>query len=126
MGQAMDRRRLALVVDDDREQADLAAVLLEEADFEVIEAMSALEASQILRERNGEVALVFTDIWFNRSADGVTLAQEIAANWPWIKLIVTSGGPVEETKRLPKSATFVQKPWRALDILVMADNAGRG
>jgi DNA-binding NtrC family response regulator len=125
MGRASRERTMAIVVEDDQDQADLAAVLLEEAEFDVKEVASAEEASALLEEHGARVALVFADVWLNRSADGIALARSVAERWPWIKLIVTSGqaGPVLD--ELPRSAIYMQKPWRALDLLVEAERAGR-
>jgi DNA-binding NtrC family response regulator len=125
MGLALRERTMAIVVEDDRDQADLAAALFEEAEFEVAEVASAEEAMRLLEENGTRVALVFADVWLNRSADGVALARAIADRWPWIKLIVTSGAAGSTIDELPRSAVFMQKPWRALDLLVEAERAGR-
>jgi DNA-binding NtrC family response regulator len=125
MGRLLRERTMAIVVEDDQDQADLAAVLLEEAEFEVREVASADAANALLEEHGTHVALVFVDVWLNRSADGVALARAIADRWPWIKLIVTSGQAGSVLDDLPPSAVYMQKPWRALDLLVEAERAGR-
>jgi CheY-like chemotaxis protein len=125
MGRALRERTMAIVVEDDQDQADLAAVLLEEAEFDVKEVASAEDAKAILEANGARVALVFADVWLNRSADGIALARAIAERWPWIKLIVTSGQAGPALDELPRSAVYMQKPWRALDLLVEAERAGR-
>ncbi len=47
----------------------------------------------------------------------------IALKWPWIQMVVTSGGAGDRLDYLPRSATFMPKPWRALDVLVAAEHA---
>lgn len=123
MGQASPFRRMALVVEDDRDLRDLAAAVLEETDLRVIEAESGEEALEYLRLHADQVAFVFTDVRLPRIVDGVDLARVIALKWPWIQLVVTSGGAGDRLDYLPRSATFMPKPWRALDVLVAAEHA---
>src|SRR4051794_13786382 len=56
MGQKIDSRRIALIVEDDFELRGLAAALLEETDLRVIEMASAEEALDYLRSHAEEVA----------------------------------------------------------------------
>ncbi len=115
--------RVALIVEDDGDLRDLAAALLEETDLTVIEAESAEEALQYLRERAHAVAFAFIDIRLPCLMDGVDLARTINLRWPWIRVLVTSGAPGDRIHDLPRSARFVQKPWRALDVLMEAERA---
>jgi hypothetical protein len=55
--------------------------------------------------------------------DGVDLARTISLKWPWIRVTVTSGAPGDRIEHLPRSAAFLPKPWRALDVLVEAERA---
>jgi hypothetical protein len=55
--------------------------------------------------------------------DGVDVAQQAAASWPWIKVVVTSGAMDRPLNDRPRSAKFMPKPWRALDVLVEAERA---
>ena len=123
MGQAIASRMAALVVEDDRMLRDLAAAVLEETDLQVVEAESGEEALAYLREHAEDVAFVFTDVQLPRLVDGVDLARMVATKWPWIRMVVTSGGPGDRIDHLPRSATYMPKPWRALDVLVAAEQA---
>lgn len=123
MGQALPHRGTALVVEDDRDLRDLAATVLEETDLRVVEAESGEEALEYLRSHADQVAFVFTDVRLPRIVDGVDLARMVALKWPWIEMVVTSGSAGERVDRLPPSATFMPKPWRALDVLVAAEQA---
>lgn len=127
MGQANGfgngRARMALVVEDDGDLRDLAAALLEETDLDVAEATSAEEALALLKTRADAVAFAFIDIRLPCLMDGVDLARTINLRWPWIRVLVTSGAPGDRLRDLPRTARFVQKPWRALDVLMEAERA---
>ena len=119
MGQA--RPPIALVVEDEIDQADLVAALLEEAGFETVEAATADEALACLREKSSQIALLFTDVRLPHGKDGVDLARIVDRQWPWIKILVTSGVASARLKDLPRGAKFLPKPWRALEVLVEAE-----
>jgi CheY-like chemotaxis protein len=123
MAQVVAPQRLAIVVEDDLDDRHLAAALLEETDLLVVEADSAEEALHYLRENAQKVALVFADVRLPCIMDGVDLARSISSNWPWIKVILTSGGPAERFDDLPNAVSYMPKPWRALDVLVEAERA---
>lgn len=122
----MDRalsERSVLVVEDDRAIRDLAAAVLEETDLRVVEAESGEEALHHLKQHAEEVVLVFTDVRIPCFLDGVDLARAVSTRWPWIKVVVTSGAPGDRLDHLPEAATYLQKPWRALDVLIAAEQA---
>lgn len=123
MGQALLSARTALVVEDDRGVRELAAAILEETDLQVVEAESGEQALYHLKQHAEEVALVFADVHIPCLLDGVDLARAVHTRWPWIKVVVTSGAPGDRLSHLPSEATFLPKPWRALDILVAAERA---
>jgi len=123
MGQASPFRSTALVVEDDRDLRDLAAAVLEDTDLQVVEAETGEDALDYLRIHADQVAFVFTDVRLPRIVDGVDLARMIALKWPWIQMVVTSGGAGDRLDYLPRTATFMPKPWRALDVLVAAEQA---
>jgi CheY-like chemotaxis protein len=123
MGQASPFRSTALVVEDDPDVRSLAAAVLEETDLRVVEAESGEDALDYLRMHADTVAFVFTDVRLPRIVDGVDLARMIALKWPWIQMVVTSGSAGNWLDYLPRSATFMPKPWRALDVLVAAEQA---
>lgn len=111
-------RRVAVVVDDEPDIRSLAATLLEESGLEVVETGSADEAFRYLTDNSSNVAVLFTDVVMPGRLSGDELAQVVAHNWPWIRVLVTSGFPQSE---LPERAVYMPKPWRALDILVEVD-----
>jgi CheY-like chemotaxis protein len=124
MGQATPRDPyIALVIEDQPEVRSLAAAILEETDLEVAEAATAEEALSFLDEHGPEVAMLFVDVKLPGRMDGVDLACKAAEAWPWIKAVVTSGAMDRSLNDLPRTARFMPKPWRALDVLVEAERA---
>jgi two-component system cell cycle response regulator CpdR len=115
MGQASPFKPIALVVEDDVLQRELAVILLEECEMGVIECESAEAALRVL-ERTGErVSMIFTDVRLAGKIDGVELAYFATQCYPNLHVIVTSGLPL--TKSLPEGVTFMPKPWLPLDVL---------
>ena len=55
--------------------------------------------------------------------DGVQLAQTVSQRWLWVRLLVTSGNPGDRLRDLPASATYMPKPWRALEVLMEVEKA---
>jgi CheY-like chemotaxis protein len=122
MAHAENTARVALVVEDDPDVRSLAAALIEETDLDVVEEDSAEGALAYLRRHAEEVALVFADIRLRRM-DGIELARIVKRDWPWIRVLVTSGNPGDRLEELPRGARYMQKPWRALDVLIEAERA---
>jgi len=127
MGQKLDSRRIALVVEDDIRVRELAAALLEETELRVVEATSGEEALHFLRDHADEVAFLFADVRLPCLMNGVDLARTVRIKWPWIRTVLTSGAPLEDDEEsIPRNVRFMPKPWRALDILVEAERARLG
>lgn len=110
-----EERKIALVVEDDEDQRALVSCLLEESDLHVVECSSAEAAQEVMQLAGPKVALMFADVRLAGVRDGLDLAHEVSEHWPETDVIVTSGAA--PYKPLPEGATFLLKPWRALDIL---------
>ena len=106
---------IAVVVEDDEMQRELVALLLEESGLGVIECESAEAALKVLERMGASVAIMFTDVNLAGRTDGVELARYARHHYPNIHVIVTSG--LSLPRRLPEGATFMPKPWLALDLL---------
>jgi len=115
MGQAKPFKPIALVVEDDLLQRELAVVLLEESEMEVIQCQSAEGALCVLDEIGGRVSMIFADVNLAGKIDGVELAHFATQRYPNIHIVVTSG--FELTKDLPEGTLFMPKPWLPLDVL---------
>lgn len=114
---------VALVVEDDAAVRDLATALLEETDLDVIACASAEAAISILETAGITVALLFTDVRLGGGMDGLALARTVERRWPAVRMVLTSGYDARGADRLPSRAVYMQKPWRALDVLVQAEHA---
>jgi CheY-like chemotaxis protein len=107
--------RTICVVEDDPLVLETAVMFLEEAGFKVVEFTSGDDALRYLSDNATSVAVVFTDVKMPGEFDGVALANVVAMGWPWIKTLVTSGGPPRDP--LPPTVEFLAKPWRPADLL---------
>jgi DNA-binding NtrC family response regulator len=90
-----------LVVEDDPHVRELAAALLEETRLDVVEVESAEAALNCLRERDGEVAMIFADIRLQGAMDGVQLAKEACTLWPTVRIVLTSGAASPPSRTCP-------------------------
>jgi CheY-like chemotaxis protein len=117
--------RLVLVLEDDPSLREQAVALLRETVLDVVTCATGDEAVALLRERGGEVAMVFTDVDLPGTLDGVALARAIRTLWPGIRLVVTSGRAAVRDDDLSEDVVHLRKPWRALDVLVQVDHAVR-
>jgi CheY-like chemotaxis protein len=114
------RRPVILVVEDEPDERYLAAELLEEKGFEVIEAETAERALDILHQR---IDVVFSDVRTPGTIGGFELARIIGVTWPRIRLLLTSGDAGDQPSDLRVTATFMPKPWRAPEILTWLEEA---
>lgn len=122
MGQSKPfSRSTILVVEDDEDQRALAATVFEEAGFKVIECESAEAAAAVIEAKRGEIAMIFTDVRLPGRMDGVELAHIARDRSPSVPVIVTSGAAGERLRELPDTTEYMQKPWRALDLLMRAE-----
>lgn len=122
-GGSEERGKLAIVVEDDPEVRALAVALFEETRLSVIACESAEDALDVLRDHGGDVALVFADIGLAGDMDGIQLAQAVATLWPKTRLVITSGLASRRLDEMPEEAVFISKPWRSVDLLVLAERA---
>jgi DNA-binding NtrC family response regulator len=83
-----------LVVDDERVTRRVAYRILSDEGYRVFEAASADEAMSVLDMAHRYIHLVILDVVMP-VVDGVTLGQEILANWPSLRLLYMSAHPAE-------------------------------
>ncbi|HEX7944071.1 MAG TPA: response regulator [Phenylobacterium sp.] len=99
---------VVLLVEDEPLVRIVAAESLEEAGYAVLEAADANEALALISERD-DVGVLFTDVNMPGALDGLTLAEMIHARWPNVRVVVTSGRPLE--RGVPDDGAFLQKPY---------------
>jgi CheY-like chemotaxis protein len=112
----MERAKpLAMVVEDDELQRELASILLEECEMDVIPCETAEAATDILESLSRQPTMVFADVRLPGALSGADLAFLVHEKYPDARLLVTSGD--ELPPPLPDGARFMPKPWTPLDLL---------
>ena len=96
-------RPVVLIVEDEFLLRMLALEMIEDAGFDVVDAVNADEAIAILEGRP-DIHIVFTDIQMPGSMDGLKLAAFVRDRWPPIKIVATSGNYVRRDGDLPGRA----------------------
>jgi len=122
MGQARQKRRAVLLVEDDAELRDLTAKLLDE-EFDTIECESAEAALATMLIGGRDIAMIFADISLPGVMDGIDLACEVKMRWPLLPVILTSGLPRDRLRDLPFGVDYIAKPWQPLSLLIAAEQA---
>src|SRR5947208_9187034 len=123
MGQAQQKRRAVLVVEDEAELRYLTAALFEDEQMDAIECESAEAALAVMLIGGREVALIFADVRLRGVIDGIDLAREVKMRWPLLPVILTSGHPRERVGQLPPGVGYMPKPWQPLNVLIAAEQA---
>jgi CheY-like chemotaxis protein len=116
---------IALVIEDEPEVRNIASSVLKDTDLAVIESSTGEDALAFLRENAPDVAMMFADVNLPGTVDGVDLARIAESSWPWIKVVLTTGGMERPLSDLPRTAVFMPKPWRARDVLAEAKRVTR-
>jgi len=116
MGQLL--KPTALVVEDDHDQRALVAALLEECELKVIECETGEAAPVAMEHLRDTLVMVFVDVNLAGHMNGVELAALARQTLPHVSVVLTSGGDVP---KIPADTVFMQKPWRALDLLRVAE-----
>lgn len=111
MASCAGQAAVVLVVEDDVLVRMIAADILADAGFCVLEAGDAEQALLILGTRS-DVQAVFTDCNMPGVIGGIWLAHLIHQRTPALGIVVTSGKMRPEPKDLPPGARFVEKPYR--------------
>ncbi len=76
----------------------------------MVEATTARAALAILKQRNGDVSALFTDVDMPGDMNGLELAGIVYARWPHVAILVTSG-VVRVVGTLPGGGVFLAKPY---------------
>lgn len=107
--------RKVLVVDDERDLADLAQALLDSTGLATRIAYSASEALQILAS-DPEIDAVFSDVMMP-GMNGLQLAEAIHCLYPLVKVVLTSGYTVPALMAGHRSHPYAAKPYRIETVL---------
>ena len=109
MGQAQQKRRAVLIVEDDAELRHLMAALFEDEQMDTIECESAEAALATLLIGGRGVAMIFADVRLRGVMDGIDLAREVKMRWPLLPVILTSGHSRERVGGLPAGVGYMAK-----------------
>ena len=93
-----------------------AALMIEDAGYEVIEASNADEAIRFLETRS-DIRVVFSDIEMPGSMDGLKLVHAVRLRWPPTVLVLASGRVSPTLEELPSNTVFLRKPYSPVELL---------
>jgi PAS domain S-box-containing protein len=102
-----------MVVEDDAKVRHVTLSTLRSLGFRVREAETGDDAVASLAERN-DVDLVFSDVRMPGTLNGTELARRIRRDWPWMKVLLTSGYIDAEDDLSEFSIIF--KPYRVSEL----------
>jgi two-component system NtrC family sensor kinase len=108
-GAAARRRASILLVDDNREIAEVTATLLRELGHEVIVAARAREGLERLAERGFD--LLFSDTVMPDGMSGVDLAREARRRFPELPILLATGYSDLPPSSLPHDFPVLAKPY---------------
>src|SRR5262249_17255412 len=112
----MDQMKpVAIVVEDDELQREMASAVLEECQMNVIPCGTAEDATAILETLGCQPVMIFTDVRLPGVLTGADLAFLARAKFPDARVIVTSGDDLPPP--LPDGAHFIPKPWTSRELI---------
>jgi DNA-binding NtrC family response regulator len=114
-------KQTVLIVDDEAVIRLFVRVILEDAGHEVKEASNADDALRLIADDG--ITVVVTDIDMPGSMDGLALARGVAARWPDIGLVVTSGRRLPRPDEMPQETRFLSKPFSEERLVDVVDDA---
>ena len=123
MGQGLSKRRTVLIVEDDLALRHLTAMLLADEQLVTVECESAEAALAIMLLRGRDISMIFADVRLPGAMDGIDLAWEVKLRWPLLPVVLTSGHPCDRAGDLPAGVDYMPKPWRPLNLLIVAEEA---
>jgi CheY-like chemotaxis protein len=111
MGQSTPiNREIVLIVEDEPLLMMAAIDMVEDAGFDVVEAVNADEAVRILESRT-DIRMVLTDIDMPGSINGLKFAAAVRDRWPPIEIVIVSGHVNPRPEDLPPRSVFFAKPY---------------
>ena len=106
----MDNPVVILLVEDEVLVRMVAADVLSDAGFTVLESTNAEEALRLLETRS-DVQVLFTDVNMPGALDGLGLAQIVHERAPTIGILIGSGRIRPCPGELPPGVRFIPKPY---------------
>ena len=109
-----------LLVEDNKQVRTLACTILSRLGYEVIDSANGKDALRILRNYDGSVHLLLTDVVMPEMA-GNLLFEQVSQQVPGIKVLYMSGYPndvISHRGILDEGVNFIQKPFSVHDLAV--------
>ncbi len=119
---------IVLIVEDEDMVRKLARSILRRHGYEVLEATDGHDALRVLAESSTLPAVVLLDLAMPVMG-GDELAPILAAKYPGLKIIMSSGYPEDESRQIPMNgslAGFLQKPYNPIDLVEKIAQVLRG
>ncbi|MCX5767772.1 MAG: PAS domain S-box protein [Gemmatimonadetes bacterium] len=110
---------VVLLVEDEPALRHMAARLLREANFRVLEASDAMAALKLSHETDVAIDVLFTDLILPGEMNGVELAAALQARYPQATVLLTTGydsAAMLSTERL-RAHHVLLKPYRPFDLI---------
>lgn len=117
-------RQVILIVEDNRDLRALTSAQLRGLNYIVLETDDADQAQDILRS-NPTIDLLFTDLVLPEGKSGFELARSCQADWPNIKILLTTGFPMSRQARDAAGAAewpLIGKPYGLLELASQVAN----
>jgi CheY-like chemotaxis protein len=108
-----------LLVEDEPLVRLVAADLLADSHFQVIEAADAEEALTVLKA-GVAVDVLVSDVEMPPGIDGFELAWEVHRRWPSVAILIASGRQWPAAGDLPPGAGFLAKPYSNATLVTRA------
>lgn len=112
-------RETILVCEDDDDVRAYSAEVLDELGYRVLEAGDGPAALQVLKDHDGAVDLLFTDVVLPSGMTGAVLAKEARSLWPNLKVLFTTGyarNAIVHQGRLDPGVELLTKPFSYADL----------
>jgi PAS domain S-box-containing protein len=105
--------RTVLVVEDDKNVRDFTRAALQELGYDVTACATGIEAMDLVESKGKSFDLLITDL-IMPEMNGRELSDKLAARFPQLKIIITSGYPdrhLNQLQDLPTGIQFMAKPY---------------
>jgi two-component system cell cycle sensor histidine kinase/response regulator CckA len=108
------RGETVLLVEDESVVRQVARTALERCGYQVLEASSGVTAREVWRQQAGHIDLLLSDMVMPDGVSGQTLAKELRAEKPDLKVLLVSGyglGKPDEAWAKRMDVRYLQKPF---------------
>jgi CheY-like chemotaxis protein len=103
-----------LLVEDEEALRELARMILEQYEYQVLEAGSGVQALKVWDEHKDKIDMLLTDMVMPEGMTGRDLAEKLQAEKPGIKVLYSSGYSPDVVGgyfKLPENSFFLAKPY---------------